>query len=206
MDEKKNGFPLRGNDKGKREETEGKKMAGFVNINLKVPNWLDKICAWPAVVYRQWKNGYTYRRIYLGESFYAILDEEDYYIHGRFRWSIYCNGSNIYAIRNILQKNGKSKLLLLHKEILKTPKRRVVDHKNGNSLDDRRDNLRIATYLQNSYNRRKKRNTTSKYIGVSLHKKSKRWEVKIKNRNKHIWIGRFKNEIDAARAYDRAAL
>jgi hypothetical protein len=150
--------------------------------------------------------GCAFRRIPLGEGKYVIVDPEDYYRFGSFRWSDMGGSSKIYAMRTIRDKNGKIKVVALHKEIMKPPRGRVVDHWNGNSQDNRKANLRIATYLQNAYNRGKKKNATSKYIGVSFDKQTKSWGVKIKHRGKHRWIGRFKREIDGARAYDRAAL
>jgi hypothetical protein len=177
-----------------------------VKVTITIPEWLDKICVWPVMVYRKIKYGCVFRRIPLGDGKYVVVDAEDYYRFGCFRWSDLGGSRNIYAARTIRDKKGKIRLVALHKEIMKPPRRRVVDHRNGNSQDDRRANLRTATYLQNSCNRGKKRNATSKYIGVSFEKQTKKWGVTIKYRGKHIRIGRFKTEIEGALAYDRAAL
>jgi len=83
----------------------------------------------------------------------------------------------------------------------------VCDHINGKGLDNRKANLRAATYAQNSWNRGKNRVPTySKYKGVSMRKKERKWEVQICVKGRRIHLGRFKNEMEAARAYDAAAL
>lgn len=178
----------------------------MVRVEVKIPNWADMIFVWPAMIYRKIRYGCAFRRIPLGEGKYVIVDPEDYYQFGCFRWSDMGGSRNIYAGRTTRDKKGKIRLVALHKEIMKPPRGRVVDHRYGNSQDNRRANLRIATVLQNACNRGKKMKATSKYIGVSYDKQTKKWGVKIKHRGKHRWIGRFKREIDAALAYDRAAL
>jgi hypothetical protein len=179
---------------GKGEE------ATMVNLTIRIPRWLDRIFVWPVMMYRKIRYGCAFRRIPLGEGIYTVVDPEDYYRYGCFRWSDLGGSRNIYAARTIRDKKGKIRLVSMHKEIMKPPRRRVVDHRNGNSQDNRRTNLRIATYLQNTCNRGKHRNATSKYIGVSFEKQTKKWGVTIKHRGKHIRIGRFKREIDAALA------
>ena len=81
-----------------------------------------------------------------------------------------------------------------------------VDHINNNSLDNRKSNLRIVTHRQNCLNTRPKtKNTTSRYKGGSWDKESKKWRALITHKGRRISIGRFKNETDAARTYDKTA-
>jgi hypothetical protein len=89
---------------------------------------------------------------------------------------------------------------------MNAPKGILVDHQNSNPLDNRRSNLRLATHLQNSHNRKKtKIKTTSKYLGVSFDKYRKKWHVRILHMGKRINLGRFADEDEAGRAYDAAA-
>lgn len=88
-----------------------------------------------------------------------------------------------------------------------TPRKPLqIDHINTNSLDDRVSNLRPATVTQQMYNQNKQSDCTSSYIGVNWNKNSKKWEARIRSNGKRIRLGLFDNEIDAAIAYNTAAL
>jgi len=178
----------------------------MASITIKVPNWLDRICAWPVMVYRRRKYGYYFRRIYLSDGEWTILDQQDYYRYREFKWFIRGNGSKLYVLRSFKIGPKKTKMISMHREIVNAPKGLVVDHKNGNSLDNRRANLRLATQSQNCYNIKKRKNTSSIFIGVCLEKGRNKWSTHIRHSRKMMRLGNFDNEIDAARAYDRAAI
>jgi hypothetical protein len=177
-----------------------------VNLTIGIPVWLDRICAWPAMWYRRRRYGYDFRRIDLGEGEWTILDSQDYYRLRNLKWVVNGNGSKFYAVRFVKTGPGKTKTLRLHREIMNAPDGLLVDHRNGNGLDNRRDNLRLATHGENASNRRKtKSKTTSRFIGVCFDKKRGQWPGQITYRGKKIWLGRFKSEVEAAKAYDAAA-
>jgi hypothetical protein len=87
----------------------------------------------------------------------------------------------------------------------KQPKGMVVDHINGNGLDNRRENLRFATPTENSQNQRKRGECTSDFKGVDFDRYKLRWRARIFFRGECIYLGRYRHETDAARAYDNAA-
>ncbi|MGD0551230.1 MAG: HNH endonuclease signature motif containing protein [Sedimentisphaerales bacterium] len=175
-------------------------------INVTIPNWLDRIFTWPVMVCRRRKYGYDFRRIYLGEGEWTIVDADVYYQLGHLKWHIKgCNRERFYAVRDVKIGRWQTKQLGLHREIMDAPKGLVVDHKNGDSLDNRRANLRLATYSQNHQNVPKRKNTSSRFIGVSFNKRGEKWSASIGYEGKVIWLGYFDNEIDAAHAYDAAA-
>jgi hypothetical protein len=177
-----------------------------VNLNLRIPEWLDKICACPVIVYRRLKYGYSFRRIYLGQNEYTIVEPADYYAFSKYNWILIRCNKKPYAVSEFKIGRKKTKRVYLHRAIMKAPKRRLIDHRNCDGLDNRRANLRFATYAQNLANRAKtKSKTTSKYRGVSFNKVGKKWGATIGWRHKTRWIGWFENEIDAAKAYDKAA-
>lgn len=176
------------------------------NLTIGIPVWLDRVCTWPLMFYRRRKYGYDFRRIYLGDDEWTLVEPADYYRLGHLKWHL--KGSNrkkFYAVRDVKTGPGRTKMLSLHREIMNEPKG-VVDHKNGKSLDNRRANLRAATSAQNAQNRPKKQNTSSQFIGVCFHKRMRKWTVNISFKGRKRWLGTFDSEIDAAKAYDRAAL
>jgi hypothetical protein len=182
---------------------EEKKMK--VNFTIWIPAWMDFIFAWPVMLYRKLKYGYTYRRIYLGEGQWTILDQKDYTRLCGYKWYVYGVRGKFYAGRYKRVSKTNFKILPLHREIMNAPKKRIVDHENRGSLDNRSDNLRFATHAQNTYNRRKKANTSSRFIGVAFEKRTRRWTAYVMRNGKTRWVGRFDREIDAAKARDKAA-
>jgi hypothetical protein len=177
----------------------------MTSVEIRVPDWLDRICAWPVMIYRRWKYGYTYRRIYLGEGEWTILDQKDYYKLCNYKWCINGNGTKFYAVRLVKKGPGRTKIEYMHRIIMQPEKGLLVDHRNSNSLDNRRENLRIATQAENMQNRKKRKNTSSRYIGVWYAKEKSKWESRIWHNGRKVYIGSFEKEEDAARAYDEAA-
>ena len=177
----------------------------MTTIQIKVPNWLDKIFAWPAMMYRRWKYGYFFRRIYLDEGLWTILDEKDYYRYAGFKWCIGGDEGKFYAVRGQRIGPDDLKIVRLHRLIMDAPKGLLVDHENGDSLDNRRSNLRLATHSQNQCNRRKRKNTSSRFRGVYFRKENRKWAAFISVAGKKIFLGYFDSEIQAAKTYDEAA-
>jgi len=110
-----------------------------------------------------------------------------------------------YARRWGTQKNGERHQLSLHNEIMEVPDGMLVDHKNGDGLDNRRDNLRVATQAQNSRNRRKKKPCSSQYKGVSQQKNGN-WSAYIHVNSTQLHLGTYPTDVIAAKWYDYAAM
>lgn len=120
-----------------------------------------------------------------------------------FTWRI---ENKPYGYRSVVSgifRNGKKIGFSLARFLLNFPDGKKVDHIDRNPLNNRLSNLRLATDLENSQNASKhKRQTTSKYKGVCFHKRKKLWFAYINVCNKRHNLGYFKNEIDAATAYN----
>jgi hypothetical protein len=174
-------------------------------VTVTVPNWLDRFCAWPVTAYRQLKYGYTFRKIYLGEGRFTIVDPQDFYWLNYFNWVPKGSGNRSYAVR-LVSDTDHIKFLSMHRAIMGSPAGLQVDHRNRNRLDNRRANLRIATPSQNQFNKGKTtRKTSSCYVGVTFVKSIGRWKAQIMLDGKTIFLGYFDSEIEAAKAYDAAA-
>jgi hypothetical protein len=178
----------------------------MVNIQIKIPIWVDLFFVWPAFVYRWARYGYPFRRIPLGEGRFAIVDPLIFYKLNKFHWTIEGREDCFYAVRNVLTTRH-SKCLRMHREIMKAQPGIIIDHRNVNPLDNRIANLRPATFTQNVHNRKKiRRKTTSRFIGVCLDKESNLFRVNITHEGKRMYVGRFADEVEAARAHDKAAI
>jgi hypothetical protein len=144
----------------------------------------------------------------------AQVDPEDFEWAKHYNWCSqpvrYKGNVTYYASRR-----AEGKLLLLHRCILSAKRGEEVDHWNGDTLDCRRGNLRLATSQQNSFNTRKqKRRTTSQYKGVCYVPKVNKtnpWiayiggSVSVRAKTPRRYLGYFSSEIAAALAYDTAA-
>jgi len=140
------------------------------------------------------------RRIPLTRGLFAIVDAEDYPALSRYTWFAEGTEKNYYAVR---KENGKS--IKMHRQITGAPDHLVVDHIDHNGLNNRRANLRVCTFAENCRNLRSTGPKTSKYKGVHRHKRLKKWAAQITCNKKTHHLGYFADELDAARAYDRAA-
>jgi hypothetical protein len=144
-----------------------------------------------------------------------LVDDEDKdLLESETRWFVHkegTDGSHLYFARHGKTINGKREFIHLHRVILsrvlgrELDKIDQVDHINHDGLDNRRENLRLATHTQNIYNRRKFKVSSSKYKGITLDKRNSKWMAQIqKDRICHN-LGYYDTEEDAARAYDVAA-
>lgn len=134
----------------------------------------------------------------------TMVDDEDYELLNKFIWNAHRYGSKFRAIT---KKGPEGKEILMHRLIMKAPKGMEVDHINHNPLDNRKNNLRLASRADNQKNQPQlRKNNKSGYKGVSWYKPSKRWQVHINILGKRKHLGHFINIIEAAECYNKAAL
>lgn len=149
------------------------------------------------------------RTIQLACGFNTLIDEADFLCLSQWSWQVHHHGRTNYVRRNrtITNKTDgtcRSLSIRLHREIIHAPKGLCVDHRNGDGLDNRRTNLRLATTPQNGYNRRSTYGR-SRFKGVCLNKERTKWWACITANKRTINLGYHATEEQAARAYDVAA-
>jgi hypothetical protein len=134
----------------------------------------------------------------------AIIDNEDYDKIRGISWYSWRSKNGRYYVRGYANVT-KPTWVLLHRVLLDNP-RGLIDHIDGNPLNNKRSNLRICTCAQNLHNRGKTRLNTSGYKGVSWDVLNKKWQVNIGVGGIRYKIGRFVTKEDAALAYNEAAI
>ena len=148
------------------------------------------------------------REIPLTRGQVALVDDSDYEFLSQWKWCASKSKTGFFAVRRCILKNKKPYLLSMHRQILglEYGDPRQGDHRNHNTLDNGRDNLRICSQYDNKKNKSPHKNSSSKYLGVGWHKGAKKWEAQITTNRKKIYLGLYRIEELAALAYDFAAL
>lgn len=137
------------------------------------------------------------------DGYTVLIDESKYDLLIKYPWSIHFTGGNCDKPYAYARVNGE--VTPMHYAVIERKPGLEVDHKDQNTLNNRESNLRYATHSQNMANSRQ-RKRASKYRGVNK-LPGTRWRARISGGRygEEIYIGCFKSEEDAARAYDSAA-
>lgn len=139
----------------------------------------------------------AYKEIPLTQGFVTIVDEADYdwLLNWPWKWHYHNRGY-------VQDSRGR----LMHRIILNPEPHQVTDHINHNKLDNRRENLRICLQSDNVKNTKGRAIRISKYKGVHLQRKNKKWVASININKKRKHLGCFSSQEDAANAYNLAAI
>ncbi len=145
------------------------------------------------------------KEIKLTHGYVALVDDDDYVHLSKFQWVCMSCKSNLKYAHARIDK----KYVLMHRFMLNLGKGEMADHKNGNGLDNRRGNLRTCTHAENMRNSGIPANNTSGYKGVYYCNgtpRRKPWRADIYKDDRKYSLGYFETSIEAARAYNEAAL
>lgn len=134
------------------------------------------------------------KTIRLTKNYKAIVDFDDYERISKNKWYANMTKGKPYAVSG----GWKMPPLRMHREVLGAKPGQYIDHINGNTLDNRKCNLRICTNQQNSWNKNKRMG--KKFKGV--YRQMNRWRSAICIDGKSIFIGSFSSEEEAAKQYD----
>ena len=137
----------------------------------------------------------------------ALVDDKDYELVNQYDWYPHRSKHTFYARGKIPGKgSGGRRLIYMHRLLLNAQPDERTDHKNHNGLDNRRKtNLRICTDSQNHANEQSHIGM-SKFKGVVWYKRDQKWQAQIKLNRKCIYLGRFNDEVRAAKVYDKKAV
>lgn len=144
----------------------------------------------------------------LTKGYEAIIDLDDIPLVQAYSWHASVQPHTIYAKTNIRDENGTRKALYLHRHLMQPEGGMLVDHKDGNGLNNRRNgdcaNLRIATRAQNQQNQRHRNKTPdAKPKGVSEHGSG--WRARIMVDGNAVHLGTFQTKEGARSAYRNAS-
>lgn len=138
----------------------------------------------------------------------AFVDDADYPLVSSLKWHAEWaeTSQTWYALHNLPKKKGAlHKRISMHRFLAATPELPQVDHKDGNGLDNRRENLRPCSRSQNQANRRKQVNNTSGHPGVHWHKAGQKWQAFVTHNGVRKHLGLFAQKKDAIAARDATA-
>ena len=141
-----------------------------------------------------------------GAGMFALVDDEDYEAAAALRWSLIRPNlrcpHGIYCQAWVPGEGGTKRRLTLHRFLLEPGNGVMIDHINGDGLDCRRANLRLATHSQNQCNRRARNGAAHK----GVHRKpSGRWAARIESGGRTDYLGTFDTPEAAAACYQEAA-
>lgn len=134
----------------------------------------------------------------------VLIDTEDWNKIKQYHWYVGFDkkGNNFYILTEIKGKN-----IRLHRFIFDLiNSKRKVDHRNHITTDNRKANLRKCNDFESAQNRKSRDNCMSQYKGLTYRKKEGKWQARIAYNHKRISLGYFKDEIEAAKAYNTAAI
>lgn len=144
------------------------------------------------------------KRIELTRGKFAIVDDEDYERMSAFKWFCTARG---YASRRGPRNGGNGFNIWMAREILGAGAHELVDHINGNKLDNRKCNLRICSKVENCRNRQiLNKNNKSGFKGVKFDRRKNLWRADIGVDWGKAYLGRYKDIEAAAMIYDMAAI
>lgn len=144
------------------------------------------------------------KQIKLSQGQFALVDDDDFELLNQYNWFANKHRNTFYARRNIRLSPTKRTAIQMHRVIVDCPVEKMIDHIDGNGLNNQKNNLRIVSNRQNAQNLHISRRSI--YPGVHWHNIGHKWQARIWLNGKAKHIGLYPTEIEAFRAYYDAVL
>lgn len=143
------------------------------------------------------------KKIPLTQGKFALVDDSDFEYLNQWKRCAARQGNTFYAVCNSSRKEGKRITVYMHRMLCEA---KMVDHIDGNGLNNQKSNLRACTNTENIRNSRKRSDNTSGFKGVYRHKQNRKWCANIRVDGKLKYLGSFDSKLEAAKAYNEAAV
>lgn len=149
------------------------------------------------------------KKIRVGPERFTIVDDSDFELVARYSWQSYLHHGNFVVHRPRRdfdpQGLGLPRKIYLHRFLMNAQKGQIVDHIDGDSLNNQRSNLRFCDYSGNSSNTSSRLGSSSRFLGVSRSRTPNRWVAQYEFNYKNYHIGVYDSEKEAALIYNVAA-
>lgn len=137
------------------------------------------------------------------KKYSVIVDDDDYEELSKYIWTYHKEHKSEYAVTASKDEFGKYRTKKMHRMIMGINDRHIlIDHVDGNGLNNQRSNLRLANYSTNQANKKRLHNKKSKYKGVYFQSNTQKWKSGVMKDGKYFHLGYFKTEEHAAMAYN----
>ena len=145
------------------------------------------------------------RKIKLSQGKVALVDDCDFDWLSQYNWRACKDRNTYYARRNVRLDSGKRTTEQMHRAVLGCTRGdgTIIDHKDGDGLNNTRGNIHLVTYSQNNCNRHVDPRGNSGFRGVTAH--NGRWQAKIGIDGRTVYLGTFDTKEEAAAAFDAVA-
>lgn len=140
------------------------------------------------------------------DGYEVLIDDDELWRFKKHKYCIHDKKADQKYLKHRKKINGKGKSIYLHREITNCPPDMQVDHINGNTLDNRKSNLRICSASENARNTKRSRTNTSGFKGIYWNKDMGKWQAYITHHGKHIYLGSYLTPQEAHAAYCEGAV
>lgn len=142
------------------------------------------------------------KEVFVRPNSIALVDDDQYERVNKIKWYLSKGG---YALSGSHKNLGIKPFTKMHRFILGTEPGVLIDHRDGNKMNNQKYNLREASPEQNVHNQKKRSGTINNYKGANFIKKLGLWQARCRMNHQDYFLGYFKSEIAAAYAYNKKA-